>query len=330
MKCEKCKAEFTLKEQAKTKGCCPSCGEKLSASAYHSDTKAWLWYLYLSPMPLSRVFAYIYLVGGGMLVLMIVRASVELELWEMTDPAGWLFLVAAALIFLLPFAALFFMPPARRWRAKCKNCNSEFSFWKLAWKKGCCPSCGEKIPVSDYCPGVPDRRWWRLFRDAPLGLKFSAIILALISCFAVFNFLLAVLSFVMAEVRWFLIRGIAMRVVLLLMLFLMLKAVVRGSIPYVCIMALGALGLWEADSFYESLVVLLLLTVFFHSFLLPASRRWARKIREENLAFWIAAMSGAFPFRRMAVKYILKKVLIGVLLLLCLHPKSIEIMCDWL
>ena len=32
MRCEKCKAEFTIKEQAKAKGCCPSCGVKLTAS----------------------------------------------------------------------------------------------------------------------------------------------------------------------------------------------------------------------------------------------------------------------------------------------------------
>ena len=349
MKCEKCNAEFALKEQAKAKGCCPSCGEKLPASAYRDDAKAWRWYQFHSPMPLSVILAYVYLYGGGGMALMIVLAG-----WEMltvTDLAGWLSVVGAALVFLLPFFALFFMPSARKWRAKCredmlayeaaiksgkptllkcKTCNPEFSLWKLAWKNGCCPSCGEKIPVSDYCPGVPDRRWWRLFRDAPLGLKLSAIFLFLLGSWAVLNLLLTRLLMWMVEFRGALIQGIAIYVVVLLMLFHMLKAVVRGSIPYVCIMALGALGLWEADSFYESLVILILLASFSHSFLLPASRRWARKIREENLAFWIAAMSGAFPFRRMAVKYILKKVLIGVLLLVCLHPKSIEIMCDWL
>lgn len=232
MKCEKCNAEFAIKEQAKAKGCCPSCGVKLSASAYRDDAKAWRWYQFHSPMPLSVILAYVYLYGGGGLALMIVLAD-----WEMltvTDLAGWLSVIGAALVFLLPFCALFFTPSVRGWRAKlrgdmlayeaavksgksallkCKTCNSEFSLWKLAWKKGCCPSCGEKIPVSDYCPRVPDRRWWRLFRGAPLGLKLSAIFLVLLGCFGVFNFLLAGLPIMMAECRGACVQGIAIFIV---------------------------------------------------------------------------------------------------------------------
>ena len=188
MKCEKCEAEFTIKEQARAKGCCPSCGVKLPASAYRDDAKAWMWYQFHSPMPLSVILAYVYLFVGGGLALMITLESADLGLWTVTDPAAWLSVIMAALIFLLPFFALVFTPPVRRSMYKCKTCNSEFTLWKLAWKKGCCPSCGEKIPVSEYCSGVPDRRWWRLFRDAPLGLKLSAIVLVLLGCFVVFNF----------------------------------------------------------------------------------------------------------------------------------------------
>ena len=354
MKCEKCKAEFTIKEQTKAKGCCPSCGEKLSASAYRDDAKAWRWYQYHSPMPLSVILAYVYFFGGGMLALLIVLEAADLGLWAVTDPVGWLSVITAALIFLLPLIVLFFTPSARGWRAKlrgdmfayevavksnkptlfkCKTCNSEFRLWKLAWKKGCCPSCGEKIPVSDYCPGVPDRRWWRLFRGAPLGLKLSAIILVLLGCFSVFHFLLEVLPIMIDEGRGALVQGIAVYVVVLLMLFHILKAIVRGSIPYVCIMAFGALVWAVADSFHESLVVFLPLTVFLLSFLTPASRRWGRRIRGENLAYWIAARSGAFPFWRMVAKYILKKMVVGALLVVCLGtcaytPESIEMMCD--
>ena len=130
--------------------------------------------------------------------------------------------------------------------------------------------------------------------------------------------------------------GLAIYVVVLLMLFHMVKAVVKGSIPYVCIIALGVLGLWAAvGSFQKCLVVFLMLELVLFSFLLPASRRWARKIREEDLACWIAARSGALPFRRMVAKYILKKMVIGALLLVCIGlwacgPESIEKMCDWL
>ena len=141
---------------------------------------------------------------GGGLALVIVLEAVDLRLWTVTDPTGGLSVVAVALIFALPLCVLFFAPSARGWRAKlrgdmlayeaavksgkstlhkCKTCNSEFTLWKLAWKKGCCPSCGEKILVSEYCPGVPDRRWWLLFWDAPLGLKLSAIVLFLFGCF---------------------------------------------------------------------------------------------------------------------------------------------------
>ena len=219
------------------------------------------------------------------------------------------------------------------WQKQGNTGNSEFSLWKLAWKKGCCPSCGEKIPVSEYCPGVPDRRWWRLFRGAPLGLKLSAIILALLVCWGVLNLRSVVSPIMMAEFSGVLIQGIAVYVVVLLMLFHMLKAVVRGSIPYVCIMALGVLGWWVADSFSEFLVVFVLLEIFLLSFLTPAARRWGRKIREEDLAYWIAARSGAFPFWRMVVKCILKKMVIGALLVVCLGtcaytPESIGLMCD--
>ena len=94
--------------------------------------------------------------------------------------------------------------------------------------------------MSDYCPGVPDRRWWRLFRGAPLGLKLSSIILALPVCWAVLNLRLVVSPVMMSEFREVLIRGIALYVVVLLVLFHMLNAVVRGCIPYVCTLAKSA------------------------------------------------------------------------------------------
>ena len=134
MKCEKCKAEFTVKEQAKSKGCCPSCGEKLSASAYCDDAKAWRWYLLHSPMPLNVILAYVYLIGGGMLALMIVVESANLGLWTVADPAGWLSVITAALISLLPFFDLFLMPSARRSMRTCKRQSSGW-FYLYAW--GC-------------------------------------------------------------------------------------------------------------------------------------------------------------------------------------------------
>ena len=218
---------------------------------------------------------------------------------------------------------------------KCERCNAQFSLWKLAWKKGYCPSCGARLPVPDYCPAVPDRRWWRLFRGAPIGLKLSAISLIGLGCLAVLNLLLTGLPIMMVEFRGVLIQGIAIYVVALLMFFQVLKAVVRGSIPYVCILALGAWGWWEIDSFRESLVVFVSLGLFLLTFLLPGSRRWARKCRNEDRAYWIAARSGAFPFRHMILKYAIKKLVLGTILLVCLgtcaySPESIEIMCDWL
>lgn len=117
MKCEKSKAEFTVKEQAKAKGCCPSCGVKLTAADYRNDDKGRRWYQYHSPMPLSMILAYVYLVGGGGLVLMIALESANLGLWSVTDLAAWLSIMTAALIFLLPVFVLFFTPSARRWRA---------------------------------------------------------------------------------------------------------------------------------------------------------------------------------------------------------------------
>ena len=218
---------------------------------------------------------------------------------------------------------------------KCEKCKAEFSLWKLAWKKGCCPSCGEKIPVLKYSPGVPDRRWWRLFRGAPIGLKLSAISLIGLGCLVVFNLLLTGLPIWMLENRGAFIQGVAIYVVILIMLSQMFKGAVRGSVPYVCILGLGAWGWLEIDSFRESLVVFVPLTLFLLTFLLPGSRRWARKCRNEDHAYWIAARSGAFPFRRMILKYAIKKLLLGTILLVCLgtcgfSPESLETMCDWL
>lgn len=283
MKCENCNSEFTIKELAKAEGRCPSCGVKLPAAANCDDVQARTWYRYHSPMPLSLILVYGYLVGGGMLAWQIVLESVDLGLWTGIGPAGWLFVITVALVFLLPFFALFFTPSARRWRA---------------------------IIRSEYCPGVPDRGWRRLFRGAPLGLKLLAIFLALLCGWTVVNSFLSDLTW-MVEFRDLRIRGIAVYVFLLLMLSRMLKTVLRGGISWVGIMLIW----WTADPFQGSLAVLLAVVSFIFSFSLPAWRHWARKIREGDLAYWIAARSGAFPFRRMVAKYILKNMAIGVLLL---------------
>ena len=133
MKCEKCKAEFTLKEQTKAKGCCPSCGAKLTAVDYSNDVKARLWYQYRSPMPLSVFLWYVYLVGIVLLALMIVSLSSDWGLWTVMNSAARFYLVASLPIFLLPLFGLFFMPSARRWRAKCREDNLVY---KAAVKSG--------------------------------------------------------------------------------------------------------------------------------------------------------------------------------------------------
>ena len=121
MKCEKCKAEFALKEQAKAKGYCPLCGVKLTAVDYCNDVKAWLWYQYHSPMPLCVLLGYVNLVGIVLLALMIVPLSSGWGLWTVMNSTARFYFVASLPIFLLPLFGLFFMPSARRWRAKCRE-----------------------------------------------------------------------------------------------------------------------------------------------------------------------------------------------------------------
>ena len=133
MKCEKCNAEFTLKEQAKAKGCCPSCGEKLPASAYCNDAKAWLWYQYRSPMPFSVFLGHIYLIGIVLLALMIAPLSSDWGLWTAMNPTAQFYLVASLPIFLLPLFVFFFMPSARKWRAKCRE---DAAVYNVAVKSG--------------------------------------------------------------------------------------------------------------------------------------------------------------------------------------------------
>lgn len=113
MKCEKCKAEFTIKEQAKAKGFCPSCGVQLTAEAYCNDARAWLWYQYRSSMPLSVFLWYVYLVGIVLLALMIAPLSSDWGLWTAMNPTAQFYLVVSLPIFLLTLLVLFFMPSAR-------------------------------------------------------------------------------------------------------------------------------------------------------------------------------------------------------------------------
>lgn len=72
-------------------------------------------------MPLSMILACLYLVIGGLLALMIVPLSGDWGLWAVMNPTARLYFVASLPIFLLPLLVLFFMPSARRWRAKCRE-----------------------------------------------------------------------------------------------------------------------------------------------------------------------------------------------------------------
>lgn len=93
----------------------------------------------------------------------------------------------------------------------------------------------------------------------------------------------------------------------------------------------GLLPVMRGEDSRVGLVAALL--IFTLSFLTPAARRWGGKCREADLACWVAARSGAFPFRRMVAKCILKKMVVGAILLVCLGsfaytPESIGLMCD--
>lgn len=74
-------------------------------------------------MPLSVFLWYVYLVGIVLLALMIVPLSSDWGLWTAMNPTAQFYLVASLPIFLLPLFGLFFMPSARRWRAKCREDN---------------------------------------------------------------------------------------------------------------------------------------------------------------------------------------------------------------
>ena len=66
---------------------------------------------------------------------------------------------------------------------KCRKCDGQFNLKTLSRLKGRCPSCGALVPVLDYCAYIPERRWWRLFSAAPIGMKCVAFLCGIVCAF---------------------------------------------------------------------------------------------------------------------------------------------------
>lgn len=217
---------------------------------------------------------------------------------------------------------------------KCQKCESEFTLKKLAKAKGRCPSCGALVPVSDYCTRIPERRWWRLFSAAPIGMKCVALLCSVVCAFFLPCQVLLVV-YKLFEGRYcheglHMMFGAGFHLALgyagffiALVLVPMIWGAVRGRIPYVSFAILAVFwGCWclvesaGPDTalwiFYLSCLAVLLLIPYFT----PAAIRWRTRCREEGRAFSVAARSGADLTTLEVREYPLKKVAIGVYLVL--------------
>ena len=219
---------------------------------------------------------------------------------------------------------------------KCQKCESEFTLKKLAKTMGRCPSCGALVPVSDYCTCIPERRWWRLFSAAPIGMKSVALLCSVVCAFFLPCQVLLVV-YKLFEGRYcheglHMMFGAGFHLALgcagffiAPVLVPMIWGALRGRIPYVSFVILAVFwGCWYLVEsagpdtalwiFYLSCLAVLLLIPYFT----PAAIRWRTRCREEGRAFSVAVRSGADLTILEVREYPLKKVSIGVYLVLVL------------
>ena len=219
---------------------------------------------------------------------------------------------------------------------KCPKCESKFALKKLVKSKGRCPSCGVLVPVSDYCAYIPERRWWHLFSAAPISMKCVALLCGVVCAFFLpCQVLLVVYKLfegrycheglqMMSGERFHQMLGCVVFSITPV-LVPMIWGAVRGRIPYVSFVILAVFwGCWYLVEgagldtalwiFYLSCLAVLLLIPYFT----PAVIRWRARCREERLAFSVAVKSGADLTTLKVREYPLKKVSIGVYLVLVL------------
>ena len=219
---------------------------------------------------------------------------------------------------------------------KCRKCDGQFNLKTLSKTKGRCPYCGALVPVSDYCTCIPERRWWRLFSAAPIGMKCVALLCSVVCAFFLPCQVLLVV-YKLFEGRYcheglHMMFGPGFHLALGCVGFFiapvlvpMIWGAVRGRIPYVSFAILAVFwGCWclvesaGPDTalwiFYLSCLAVLLLIPYFT----PAAIRWRTRCREEGHAFSVAVRSGADLTSLEVCEYPLKKVSIGVYLVLVL------------
>lgn len=219
---------------------------------------------------------------------------------------------------------------------KCRKCDGQFNLKALSKTKGRCPSCGALVPVSDYCAYIHERRWWHLFSAAPISLKFVVVLCSIVCAFFLPCQVLLVVCKLLegrcCHVGLHMMFGAGFHLALGCVGFFiapvlapMIWGAVRGRIPYVSFAILAVfLGCWYLVEsagpdtalwiFYLSCLAVLLLIPYFT----PAAIRWRTRCREERLAFLVAVNSGADLTTLEVREYPLKKVSIGVCLVLVL------------
>ncbi|MBR4172253.1 MAG: hypothetical protein IKR48_11435 [Kiritimatiellae bacterium] len=174
---------------------------------------------------------------------------------------------------------------------KCQKCNAEFDLRKLKKAKGQCPHCGDEIPVTEYCPAIPETRWWRLYSAAPVSIKVAAMI-----CGVVF---ISCLLLTFANIAFFVFSNDPANygeiTILPLALFLtgyLLHGVVKGHIflPTILFVIGEVLALIDFFHNLESTKNLFIAGIFILlliPYVLPSSLNWSRIRRGEMLAYKI-------------------------------------------
>ena len=132
-----------------------------------------------------------------------------------------------------------------------------------------------------------------MYSAAPLSLKLAALFLAIVGLIAMGAMGYGLAGNIYVGDRKETVFLASMIAAVGLVVFgPMMRAVVRGRLPYVFMAALVALGLWGSGSLEDILIVVVPCLVFAIPFIMPASRRWCERCRLEDAAYRMARRSG--------------------------------------
>ena len=186
----------------------------------------------------------------------------------------------------------------------CDKCGCEFALKDLKRTNGRCPKCGDVLPVTKYCPFVPEEHVWKLYSNAPLSIRiycalWGGFLLSMIGSVVGFVDILAEAD--LAPETGFSVLSLIVGCLLVYGATvdareLVFGAPVRGKWLFPAIVTLlptvgfallrHGRGLSLAFALFAAVVSLIPL-------ISSSARNWRRKCKEEERAYQIARESGS-------------------------------------